>query len=81
MTMKILRISSDLKVIFTYLLSVVFVCGLFNNAARASGYVSSNDCMVMSNKLGRTLHETITCKGTTSASAETDGNHKELQTG
>jgi hypothetical protein len=56
MTQKILRISSDLKVKFTYLLfvSLLFVCGIFNNAVRVSDYVPSNDRMVTSNKPGNT---------------------------
>jgi hypothetical protein len=55
MTKKILRIPYDNNVKFTYLLFVsLFVCGIFNNAVRVSDYVSSNGCMVMSNKLGNT---------------------------
>ena len=55
-TQKIPRISSHNKVIFTYLLfvSLLFVYGLFNNAARVSDCVSSNEFMVMNNKLGNT---------------------------
>jgi len=56
MTQKIPRILSDHKVIFTYLLfvSLLFVCGLFNNAARVSDYVSLKECMAMRNKLENT---------------------------
>jgi hypothetical protein len=49
MTQKIPRILSDHKVISNYLLfaSLLFVCVLFNNAARVSDYMSSNEFMVM----------------------------------
>lgn len=84
MTQKIPRISSDHKVIFTYLLfvSLLFVCGLFNNAARVSDYVSLKEYIAMRDKLENTWHSAIMCNAPPRRlPGGNDENHKELHTG